>query len=381
MRFNLLKSSFALHKFFLKFLITLHLHTYTQSRSDWRMIDLRSDTLTLPDEPMLRTILTARLGDDGRLDAEGRGEDLTVNELEDMAAEVSGKEAGLLCASGTMGNQAALLTWCRPGDTVLLDELQHLDRSEKTAFTPRFGQLKKVTYRSDTSLMPNTTDMEEKLKSGPVNLICIENTHNYTGGTCINLKRMAEIRSLADRYGVPVHMDGARIFNAAAFLGTMVKEIARYVDSMMFCVSKGLGAPVGSLLCGTKKFISEAKETRKLLGGAMRQAGIIAAPAIYALKHNVERLREDNENAQFCASLLKDLKKVKAQQNVQTNIMMLDMEGAGITPQEFCVRAKEKGLLIRPIIGSFVRLVFYKGITRSDSERAAAIVREIDEEL
>lgn len=345
------------------------------------MIDLRSDTLTLPDEPMLRTILTARLGDDGRLDAEGRGEDLTVNELEDMAAEVSGKEAGLLCASGTMGNQAALLTWCRPGDTVLLDELQHLDRSEKTAFTPRFGQLKKVTYRSDTSLMPNTTDMEEKLKSGPVNLICIENTHNYTGGTCINLKRMAEIRSLADRYGVPVHMDGARIFNAAAFLGTMVKEIARYVDSMMFCVSKGLGAPVGSLLCGTKKFISEAKETRKLLGGAMRQAGIIAAPAIYALKHNVERLREDNENAQFCASMLKDLKKVKAQQNVQTNIMMLDMEGAGITPQEFCVRAKEKGLLIRPIIGSFVRLVFYKGITQSDSERAAAIVREIDEEL
>ena len=149
----------------------------------------------------------------------------------------------------------------------------------------------------------------------------------------------------------------------------------------MFCVSKGLGAPVGSLLCGTRKFISEAKEMRKLLGGAMRQAGIIAAPAIYALKHNVERLREDNENAQFCASLLKDLKKVKAQQNVQTNIMMLDMEGAGITPQEFCARAKERGLLIRPIIGSFVRLVFYKGITRSDAERAAAIVREIDGEL
>ena len=345
------------------------------------MIDLRSDTLTLPDEPMLRTILTARLGDDGRLDAEGRGEDLAVNELEDMAAEVSGKEAGLLCASGTMGNQAALLTWCRPGDTVLIDELQHLDRSEKTAFTPRFGQLKKVTYRSDASLMPNTASMEEELKNGPVKLICIENTHNYTGGACIDLKRMAEIRSLADRYGVPVHMDGARGFNAAAFLGTTVKEIARYVDSLMFCVSKGLGAPVGSLLCGTRKFISEAKEMRKLLGGAMRQAGIIAAPAIYALKHNVERLREDNENAQFCASLLKDLKKVKAQQNVQTNIMMLDMEGAGITPQEFCARAKERGLLIRPIIGSFVRLVFYKGITRSDAERAAAIVREIDGEL
>lgn len=342
------------------------------------MIDLRSDTLTLPDGPMLQTILTARLGDDGRLDAEGRGEDATVNRLEDVAAAMTGKEAALLCCSGTMGNQAALLTWCRPGDCVLIDELQHLDRSEKTAFDPRLGQLKKAVYRSDDSGMPDLADMEDKLSRDPVKLICIENTHNYTGGTCIDLKHMAEIRALADRYGVPVHMDGARAFNAAAYLGVTIKDLARYVDSLMFCVSKGLGAPVGSLLCGAKSFVRDAKETRKLLGGAMRQAGIIAAPALYALEHNLERLKEDNENAQYCASLLKGLKKVKVQRRVQTNIMMLDMADAGVTPQEFCARAREKGLWIRPIIGSFVRLVFYKGITRDDAEKAALIIREID---
>lgn len=345
------------------------------------MIDLRSDTLTLPDEPMLRSILTARMGDDGRLDSEGRGEDPTVNKLEDMAAEMLGKEAGLLCASGTMGNQAALLTWCRPGDAVLLDELQHLDRSERTAFDPRFGQLKRVTYRSDSSLMPDLVDMKKKLDEYPVRLICIENSHNYNGGICIDLRRLGEIHELAARYGVPIHMDGARVFNAAAFLGVEVREIAQYVDSLMFCASKGLGAPVGSLLCGTKDFILKAKEARKLLGGAMRQAGFIAAPVIYALENNVKRLREDNENARLCASLLGGLGRVKVQRNVQTNIIMLDMADAGITPQEFCERAKGKGLWIRPIIGTFVRLVFYKGIARAAVEQAAAVIREIDAEL
>ena len=345
------------------------------------MIDLRSDTLTLPDRPMLETILSAPLGDDGRLDAEGRGEDATVNKLEDMSASLTGKEAALFCVSGTMGNQAALLTWCRPGDTVLVDELQHLDRSEKTAFDPRFGQMKKAFYKFDADSMPDPADMERALKGNSVKLICVENSHNYTGGTCITPERMAAVRRLADKYGVPVHMDGARVFNAAAYLGVSVKELAQYADTLMFCVSKGLGAPVGSLLCGPKDFIGKAKDTRKLLGGAMRQAGVIAAPAIYALKHNVERLSEDNENAAYCASLLTGLKKTLVQKNVQTNIMMLDVKNAGVTPQEFCERARGKGLLIRPIINTSVRLVFYKGITRRDAERAAAVIREIDAAL
>lgn len=342
------------------------------------MMDLRSDTLTLPDEPMLKTILTAKLGDDGRLDEDGCGEDPTVNLLEDCAAEITGKEAVLLCPSGTMTNQAALLTYCHPGDVVLVDELQHLDCSEKTAFSPRSGNLKKICYSKDIDYLPDVADIENKLRDFTVKLLCIENTHNYYGGICITLERMSEICAVAKRYGVPVHMDRARIFNAAAYLGTTVKELVQYTDSLMFCVSKGLGAPVGSLLCGTKKFIGSAKATRKLLGGAMRQAGIIAAPALYALEHNVERINEDNENAQYCASLLKDLRKIKGQKRVGTNIIMLDTEGAGVTPQWFCMEAEKRGLLLRPIIGSFVRLVFYKGITRKDAEQAASIIREID---
>ena len=345
------------------------------------MIDLRSDTLTLPDEPMLRSVLTAPMGDDGRLNAEGRGEDASVNRLEDMAAELTGKEAGLLCASGSMGNQAAVLTWCRPGDIVLINEQQHLSHSEKTAFDPRFGQLKSVTYRHDASEQPDLATMEEALKNNPVKLLYIENSHNYSGGMCITMERMAAIRELANKYKVPVHMDGARLFNAAEYLGVTAKDLCQYVDSLMFCVSKGLGAPVGSMVCGTKAFIREAKETRKLLGGAMRQAGIIAAPAIYALEHNIERLREDRENAQLCASLLKDLKKTRVQPVVQTNILMVDTAGSGVSPQEFCDRAFAKGLFIRPIIGTWVRLVFYKGITRDDAVRAAEIVRAVDAEL
>jgi len=345
------------------------------------MIDLRSDTLTLPDQPMLETILTAPLGDDGRLDAAGRGEDRTINQLEDTAAKLVGKEAGLFCCSGTMGNQTALLTYCRPGDVVLVDEIQHLYKSEKTAFDERFGRLQARFYKFDANCMPDLQDVETKLAAGRVKLLCVENTHNFTGGTCTDLKRLAALRNLADKYKIPVHMDGARLFNAAAFLKVPASEICQYVDSVMFCVSKGLAAPIGSLLCGPKAFIKEAKDTRKLLGGAMRQGGVAAAPALYALQHNIERLKEDNANSCFCASLLQDLKKIKVQANVQTNILMLDLRQAGIEPAEFCARAKVAGLWIRPVLKGFVRLVFYKGITKADAAQAASIIQQLDAAL
>lgn len=345
------------------------------------MIDLRSDTLTIPDRPMLETILTTPLGDDGRLDANGRGEDPTVNKLEDMSAALVGKEAGLLCTSGTMGNQAAVLTWCRPGDIVLVNDLQHLDRSEKTAFDPRFGQMKKAVYHLDKAFQPDTEEIEAQFKTGSIKLLCLENTHNYTGGTCITEDSLKKIHELAQKYHIPVHMDGARLFNAALYLKVPVSQLCQYVDSVQFCFSKGLGAPVGSVLCGTKEFIKDTKETRKLMGGAMRQAGIIAAPAIYALEHNIPRLQEDHDNCAACAAQLQNLKKVIVQKDVQTNILMLDVAQTGITPQEFCARAKAKGLWIRPIINTSVRLVFYKGITRQDALGAAAIIRELDAKL
>lgn len=343
------------------------------------MIDLRSDTLTMPDEEMLKSILSAPLGDDGRLGPDGRGEDATINRLEDMAAEITGKEAALLCCSGTMGNQVALMTWCNPGDKVIIDELQHLYRSEKTAFDERFTRLRPVFYHLDKDCMPDPEELEPLMKEG-ASLLCVENTHNFTGGTCTTPERMAEIRTLADRWHVPVHMDGARLFNAAAFLGVPVKELCQYADSVMFCVSKGLAAPVGSLLCGSREFIRKAKGVRKLLGGALRQGGIIAAPAIYALEHNVDRLKEDNENAAICAAHMAGLKNIHLQDHVQTNILMLDLKDAALSPEAFCERAKEEGLLIRPILDTSVRLVFYKGITREDVVKAAEIVCRLDEE-
>lgn len=345
------------------------------------IIDLRSDTLSLPDRHMLETILTAPLGDDGRLDENNRGEDRTVNRLEDMAADLLGKEAGLFCCSGTMGNQAALFTYCKPGDTVLVDEIQHLYRSEKTSFDSRFGQMKAVTYKFDESIMPDVSDIEEKLKNNDVKVICIENTHNFTGGTCTDLTRMKDIRILADKYNVPIHMDGARMFNAVTALGVSAKEMCSYVDSVMFCVSKGLAAPIGSLLCGSQKFINEAKNNRKMLGGALRQAGIAAAPAIYALEHNVMRLQEDHENTAYCASLLQDVKKIEVQKKIQTNILVLDLKNAGISPKNFCVEAAKRGLLIKPVLETCVRLVFYKGISKEDAKNAAIIIKDIDNNL
>jgi len=258
------------------------------------MIDLRSDTLTLPDRPMLETILTAKLGDDGRADARGRGEDLAVNELEDLAAEITGKEEAVLFPSGTMANTAAILTYCRPGDGVLVDEIQHIFITEKVVFDRNFGRLTPLFYKLNGRNVPDLESMTVHLRKSPVSLVCVENTHNFSGGFCMSPEEMGVIKNAAESYGVPVHMDGARLFNAAAALGVAAADLCAHADSVMFCISKGLGAPVGSLLCGTREFIRKARLTRKLLGGNMRQAGIIAAPGIYALRNNIVRLGEDN---------------------------------------------------------------------------------------
>lgn len=263
------------------------------------MVDLRSDTLTMPDYPMLETILTARLGDDGRTDAKGRGEDPTINRLEDMAAALVGKEAAILMPTGTFGNTIAVMTHCHAGQTVLVDEEQHMLLTEKFAFEQDLGRLTPVCYHQDSRHMPDPDELDKLLTESGASLICLENSHNFSGGYCIDLPTMAAIRKVADRHGVPIHMDGARLFHAAAHLHTTVKQVCQYVDTVMFCVSKGLGAPVGSLLCGTEAFCAKARANRKLFGGVMRQAGVVAAPAIYALEHNVERLTEDIENAQY----------------------------------------------------------------------------------
>lgn len=347
------------------------------------MIDLRSDTLTMPDRPMLESILSAPLGDDGRTDVQGRGEDATVNRLEDTAAELTGKEAGILMPTGTFGNTAAIMTYCRPGDAVLVDEEQHILLTEKFVFEPTLGRLTPVRYHLDSRRMPDPEEIDRLLEQSGAKLVCLENSHNFSGGYCIDLPTMAEIRRVADRRGASIHLDGARLFHAAAHLNTTADQICQYADSVMFCVSKGLGAPVGSLLCGTKEFCARARTTRKLLGGVMRQAGVIAAPALYALEHNIQRLQEDIDNARLIHERLQGrLEKLHMQEEVQTNILMLDLSDAGIKADGFCARAKEKGLHIRPIRNDIrVRLVLYKGITRQDAEAAADILLELDRSL
>jgi threonine aldolase len=345
------------------------------------VIDLRSDTLTMPTEEMLKTILTADLGDDGRLDENERGEDATVNALEDLSASITGKEAAVLFSSGTLANTTAVLTYCNPGDRVLVDEIQHIYRSEKVVFDKKFGQLIPVIYKLNKRSTPDVDNLKFLMQRNNIKLLCIENTHNFAGGICIDLKELKQIYSLAKEFGIHVHMDGARLFNAAVSLDVKAKDLCRYTDSVMFCISKGLGAPVGSLLCGNKEFIKKARRTRKLLGGNMRQAGVIAAPGIYALEHNIQILKKDNENARFVADSLRELKNAEVQQNVQTNIVMLDITKTGLTSTEYCAKAKEKGLWIRPALENQVRMVFYNGVSHKDAAYAVKVIKDIDASL
>ena len=343
------------------------------------MIDLRSDTLTLPTPPMLQTIESARFGDSGRWNAERRGEDPTMNELEDLAAEMMGKEAAVFCNSGTMGNLTALLTCCRPGDTVLIDERQHLYRTEKGAFSPRLGQLQAVTYKADEDGNPDVADIMRQLENKSVKLVCVENSHNNRGGQCMPLPVMKEIYQLAQGRGVHVHLDGARIFNAALTLGVTAREIAQHSDSVMFCVSKGLGAPVGSLVCGAKDFIYQLRETRRLLGGDMRQSGVLAAPALYALKHNIARLAEDNAHAAQLVRELQNLSVIQLPAHVQTNIVMLTVPSG--RADELKERLSAHGIVGGAVDESRVRLVFHQEISDADTRAVIDRLRLIDAEM
>ncbi|RVU54493.1 threonine aldolase family protein [Anaerosphaera multitolerans] len=345
------------------------------------MIDLRSDTLSMPTKEMLESITIDKLGDAGRLDSYGRGEDRAVNELEDYSSNLLKKDRALFFSSGTLANNAALLTHCNAGDKVLIDEIIHIYKSEKFTFTSKGGNLTPLFYKLDENGTPSIESLREQLENNNVKLLIIENSHNFAGGTCITLEKLKDISDVAKAYNVKIHMDGARLFNAAESLNVKPWEIVKYVDSVMFCLSKGLGAPMGSLLLGDFKFIQKATEVKKMLGGNMRQAGVIASPGLYALKNNLKFLREDNENAKLFSKLLDNIKNVRVQKNVETNIVMLDVKDSGLSAEEYCSRLREKGLLIRPVLENKVRLVFYKDISREETEKAAKIILELDDEL
>lgn len=345
------------------------------------MIDFRSDTLTLPSKKMLETILTAPLGDSGRLDNDGRGGDPTVNQLEDLSCKLTGKDRSLLLPSGTMGNTVALLTYCRPGDQVLIDTTQHLYKTEKVCFESNFGQLKPVFYHLTDEGFPDVAEVANAVETQNIKLICIENTHNSAGGTFIPLDVLKEIRKIADGAGVPIHMDGARLFNASIASGLDVKEICSYADSVMFCLSKGLGGPIGSMLCGKHDFIVSAAKTRKLMGGGMRQAGVFAACGIYALEHQIQDLKKDHERAQQCFELLKGLKKIKLPGHIQSNIIILDVAESGKSASEVVEDIKKLGVWLSVSSESHARIVFNRNNTDSQIAEAVEIIRSYDASL
>ena len=345
------------------------------------MIDLISDTITIPTKEMLYNILDAPMGDAGRVDANGRGEDITTNRLEDLAAELTGKESAAFFPTGTMANTAALLAYSKPGDKILVDERQHILVSEKICFMEDGFKRVPVLYRLHSCGNPNVEEIRHLLDTEDIKLVCIENTHNFSGGKCMTLKAMERLKILCEEYGVHIHLDGARLFNAAESLKTTPFEICKFSDSVMFCISKGLGAPMGSLLCGSQNFIHKIRDIRKLLGGTMRQSGIAAACGIYALQHNVLRLAEDRENTQMLAKELSNLKKLSVDRSPHSNILLFDLRSAGISSHEFCRRLAENGIRGSVVSDYEVRLVFHLGISKEDTIQTARAIYAIDEEL
>ena len=330
-----------------------------------RIVELRSDTKTKPTLAMREAMFAAEVGDDVS------GEDPTVNRLEELAAEMLGKEAALFVASGTMGNLTGVLTHCRRGTEVILGEWAHIYWAEVAGAAALGG----ISYRP----LPNRPDgtmelarIEDGIRPPDLHyaqtgLICLENSHNRMGGAVLGLEYMAQVRELADAHGLPIHLDGARLFNAAAYLDVPAAEVAALADSVQVCLSKGLGAPVGSLVAGTADFIARARKTRKMLGGGMRQAGIIAAAGIVALEQHVDRLQEDHANARLLAEGMAALPGLEIDPDVvQTNIVNVRTTPGRLTAEQFETQMAERGVLFHAISDSDVRMVTHLDVTHSD---------------
>jgi threonine aldolase len=339
--------------------------------SEPRIIDLRSDTVTLPSDEMRRAIASAPVGDDVF------GEDPTVRRLEAMAAERTGKEAGLLVPSGTMSNLVAIMSHCARGDEAIVGSESHILHYEVAGAAGVAGvQLRAVANDARGRLDPDeveSTIRGENVHTPATSLLCIENTHNRCSGAAIPGEDVSALCELAHRHGVRVHIDGARIFNAAAALHTTVDALAAHADSVGFCLSKGLGAPVGSVLCGSGEFIGRARKMRKMVGGGMRQAGIIAAAGVYALEHMVGRLGDDHTHARLLARGLAELPMVDLDaEAVDTNIVIFGVRGDWLG---FARALKQAGVLSTITGPGRLRMVTHFGIERGDIEEALERVR------
>ncbi|MCX8103421.1 MAG: low-specificity L-threonine aldolase [Candidatus Bipolaricaulota bacterium] len=335
------------------------------------MIDLRSDTVTKPTPAMRQAMAQAEVGDDVF------GEDPTVHKLQEYAAQLFGRDAALFVPSGTMGNQIAIKVHTQPGDEVILEEASHIFNSEMAMMGAFSGVMPRPIPSARGFL--RWEQIESALRPtvyyyAQTRLICLENTHNFKGGGVYPLEWAREIVEKAHERSLAVHLDGARIFNAAVATGHSVKELTEGFDSVMFCLSKGLGAPVGSMLVGSAEFIEKARRVRKMLGGGMRQVGILAAAGLYALEHHIERLAEDHENAQVLADALQKIPEVRLEP-VETNIVIFELTK---TPAEKLIAELRQCDIWALAIGPRrVRLVTHLDVTREDVSRAAQALQEI----
>jgi threonine aldolase len=340
------------------------------------MIDLRSDTVTKPTDDMRKAMARAEVGDDVY------GEDPTVNRLQDMAAAMLGKRCALFVPSGTMANQLAIRSHTQPGQEIIVESKSHVVRYEQGAAGALAGvQLHWVTgergimtaEQVEAAIRPNDPH------SITTALICIENTHNAGGGTIYPLSTIEKIRALAVKHGIPMHLDGARLFNAVAATTLPPTVYAQHFETVSLCLSKGLGAPVGSLLISNdQRLMDRARRFRRMYGGAMRQAGILAAAGIYALERHITRLKTDHDHAKKLARLLQQIPAIQiAPQHVETNIVIFDIVDEHRSPAELVAALKEQGVLINAVGGRSYRAVTHLHITDKQIDEAAAVFGKV----
>ncbi|HTU02378.1 MAG TPA: GntG family PLP-dependent aldolase [Candidatus Sulfotelmatobacter sp.] len=341
--------------------------------------DFRSDTVTEPTEEMREAMARARVGDDGR---EG---DPTVRELEEYSAALLGKEAALFAISGTMGNLVSVLAQTRHGQEVIVERDAHIYWTEVAGLSAVAGLLVNRVAGADGIMAASDVEAAirpPKLHFPETGLICIENTHNMAGGTVWSVSQMAAVKAVAGRHGIPIHLDGARLFNAAVALGVPPREIAQHVDSLTFCLSKGLSAPVGSLIVGSKAFVEASRKKRQMLGGTTRQGGVLAAAGLVALKTMVARLADDHARAKRLAEKLHTIPGLEVNlRTVQTNIVRTGVAGLGVPAAKVASLLAERNVLVLAQQADTLRWLTHRHVGDEDMEAAVAAMAKVAAQL
>jgi threonine aldolase len=341
-----------------------------------RIIDLRSDTMTQPTDAMRRAMAEAQVGDDVF------GEDPTINRLEDMAAERLGKEAALYVSSGTMGNLVSQLAHCGRGEEIILGSHSHSFFFEQGG-SAAVGSIHPRTVPNQPDGKLALEDIEAAIRGDNIHfpisrLIILENTHNLCNGCPLDIDYMKAVREIASRHKLKIHVDGARFFNAAVALNVDPEDLAQEADSVSFCLSKGLAAPVGSVICGAQDFIDNARRARKVLGGGMRQAGVLAAAGIISLNDMVDRLADDHANAKKLAMGFAEIAGISIDPNqIQTNIIFFEVTREGMTPEEFVQRIDAQGIRMLPVGPHKVRAVTHYHITSEDIDQTLSVISKV----